>query len=386
MAIINETGVVPTTLTEYVTLLQQKFISIFGSLLKLDPETPQGQIIGELSLSFEELDEAIVDCVNASNIFKAIGQQLDALTAALGITRRSATATEVDVQLTGVPATFIPAGTKAKDSNGNQFALEVGVTLSGGGTGTGTMKALQTGPIVVNPNTLTQVVDVVPGWETINNSAAGETGQNEELDPAYLSRYEQSVRINSVTPVGSVKAALLALSTVQQAEVVENDESSNITVQGLVIPPKSLSAIVIGGTDQEVGTAIGQKKTTGCATNGTSSYVYTDPSTPVPKTIYFYRATAVPVKISLNITLEPRFPSGGDAMIKANLLAYFAKFTIGQDVVYTRLFTPINLVPGFEINSFQIGKVSGAFGTTDIPIVLTEIATLDISNIDIVVT
>lgn len=395
MATITATGVTPTNLTDYLNSLNALFQTALGTNLNLDPETPQGQIIGQLAFALSQYDEYVIDTVNSTSMSTAIGQQIDALAAALGIIRNAASSTEVDVQLTGVPGTYIPLGTKASDTQGNKFYLKENVTLGSNGQGAGIMVATVTGPVIVNAGTLNQIVDVVPGWETITNVQAGDTGQNQEKDLTFKNRYNASVAINSVTPTQAIRAALLAIPTVKQAIVPENFTSAPVTQDGVVLPPHSIAPVVIGGTDEEVGTAIGLKKTIGCDTSGTSTYTYTDPSSPVGKVINFYRATSVPIKISLSIRKFPNFLGNGVELIKENLVAYFngtfqaspgfvtSGQLIGQDVIYTRMFTPINQIVGHEVVSLQIAKVGGSLSNADIPILLTEIATLDESDIDV---
>ncbi len=63
--------------------------------------------------------------------------------------------------------------------------------------------------------------------------------------------------------------------------------------------------------------------------------------------------------------------------IKAAVVAYVNALPFGQDVFYTRMFSPALLFGGsssqyYHITSLQIAKNAGAFGSSDIAIAFNE--------------
>ena len=58
-------------------------------------------------------------------------------------------------------------------------------------------------------------------------------------------------------------------------------------------------------------------------------------------------------------------------------------FAPGIDVIRTRLYTPVNEVPGFKINSLKIGKSSQGTSENDIDIAWNEVAVFKEENISI---
>lgn len=58
-------------------------------------------------------------------------------------------------------------------------------------------------------------------------------------------------------------------------------------------------------------------------------------------------------------------------------------FAPGVDVIRTRLYTPVNEVPGFKINSLKIGKHSQGLSEADIDIAWNEVAIFKESNITV---
>lgn len=377
MATITPQGPVKKTLSEYKADREQDFKDAFGADLNVDPETPQGQIIGIESQALSEADGAVIDASNQLSIFDAQGVQLDNLFALLGISRNPAVKTLVTVELTGIPLTFIPALTKAKATTGELFELREDATLDGSGSVSAVMQAVEFGPIAVTANTLNQIVDVVSGWETIDNSAAGSIGRDKESDETYLRRYIKSLAINSRSPLESVKAAVLDVDGVTNASAAENDTSAPVVIDGVTFAPHSLGIAVEGGVDSDVARAIQRKKTIGCFTNGTTTVT-------VPQTtgsgedgpdidISFYRVVELRTVIDIDITTTSKFPANGISLIKSNIEAYFLTgfpvnpdgnfeadgIQISEDIIKSRLYTPINAVQGHLVNSLVLKEFGG---------------------------
>ena len=62
-----------------------------------------------------------------------------------------------------------------------------------------------------------------------------------------------------------------------------------------------------------------------------------------------------------------------------------AGFPPGADVVISRLYTPINSVSGFKVNSLEIGTAADSLSTSDITIDWDEVASFSTDNITITV-
>lgn len=84
----------------------------------------------------------------------------------------------------------------------------------------------------------------------------------------------------------------------------------------------------------------------------------------------------------MNLTTNANYPQNGDDLIKSNLAAYFiSDFGIGDDVIYSRLYTPINSVPGHAVNSLEVSTDGVTWTTANIDILFNQIATLESANI-----
>lgn len=112
--------------------------------------------------------------------------------------------------------------------------------------------------------------------------------------------------------------------------------------------------------------------------------------------IKFSRPAEIEIDVQINITItnSSLFPaSKEDAInqIKQNILTYAQYdlqategFAPGIDVICTRLYTPVNEVPGFKINSLKIGKHGqGTASEKDIAIAWNEVAVFKEENISV---
>lgn len=364
MATINDTGIVPKTLSEYQTELRSAFQTAFGQGIDVDPKSPQGQFIDNLALSFSQNDDALVNATGAINIFSAFSSQLEGLAALLGIPRRAATSTNVTATLGGTPATVIPAGSRARSTAGDLFSLDEDATLGVGGTIDAEMSAVETGPIDLLTGQLSSVVDVVPGWETVINSSDGATGQDIESDSEYRQRYFNELFINALSVMDSIKAEISSVENVTEVSGYENDTGSAVIVQNVSIPAHAIAMIIEGGIDQDIADAIRLKKTGGTATSGTTSV----PDAP-NSNINFYRPSYIDLEVTITTTAGTGFPADGLNQLKTRTLNYINGtievdvepgyfetdgMLISEDLYKHRLYTPINSVPGHTVTGLTM--------------------------------
>lgn len=364
MATIDDTGIVPTTLSEYQESLRAAFRAAFGESIDLDPKSPQGQFIDNLALSMSQSDDAIVSVAGAVNIFRAFESQLEGLASLLGIPKKEAESTIVTADLGGTPGTIIPAGSRAKSDAGDLYELDNDTQLSVGGTASSSMSSIETGPIELLAGELASVVDVVPGWETVVNPADGVIGRDIESDVEYRQRYFIELFRNALSVLDSVISAISEVDNVIEVIGVENDTSSPIVIQNVTIGAHSIAMVVEGGLDSDIADAIRLKKTGGTATTGTTSV-----SDPPHADINFFRPTFIDIEITITTTAGPNFPADGVQQLKERTFAYINGdteieqlpnffeldgMTISEDLQKHRLYTPINSVVGHTVTGLTM--------------------------------
>ena len=225
-------------------------------------------------------------------------------------------------------------------------------------------------------NDLNVIQSPVLGWFEVYNPYDSIASTNLESDTELRNRYKFSKSFIQTGNRESMYSALYSLSGVRYVNVQEN-------IQDLPFEGRSAHGIVVtvlGGDDQEVAQTIDKYR----------AFAYTDGTIEVglfdingtPYSVRFNRPEIIPIQIKLSLTTDTNvFPTDGILRIQNALIEYVSKLNVGEDVVWSKLFTPINTVNGQSVNSLQIGKVGGSLGTETIVIEHNQLASLSFENI-----
>lgn len=277
---IGSTGLQIATQAELQAQLQTAFQSIYGSLINVGPETPDGQLLNIFIQAVLDLEEVLMTIYNTFDPDNAFGTILDQRVAINGIQRQAGTFTVTNITLVvsqsvnlyGLDQTEQPVYTIA-DNAGNQWELQT-TQLGVSGTVVYAFQAVNPGALTTTPNTITVPVTIVLGVTSINNPTTYTTlGLNEESDSALKIRRQISVSLPSQGYLAGLRAALLNIPGVTYASVLENDTSIT-DADG--IPGHSLWAIVAGsGAASAIANAIYTKRNAGCGMYGDISYTIT---------------------------------------------------------------------------------------------------------------
>ncbi|MEE9451366.1 MAG: baseplate J/gp47 family protein [Gammaproteobacteria bacterium] len=379
MAVITDTGITSTSLNEYKTQYETAFKNALGDDLDLDPQTPQGQMIGILALNSSVIDDALVLAFQQLNILDAAGNQLDAYGAQFDIERSSATRSKTIVTVTGVATTIIPQGSQAKTTNGDLFSATGNITIGGGGSGTGEFEAVDTGAIAIDANTLTQIVDVVSGWETIDNPSDGTLGEDRETDSEFRIDYFNKLQKNALSTTDAIRSNILSLDSVIDARVFENDTNNLVVKQDVGLLPHSIAVVVEGGIPQLIGQTIADTKTLGADTEGDDTNIQTEVTALTNEgltsiQIFFYPVEFVLTNISVEVQEFTEVPDLVNR-IKTAIIDYFngtfsssiPPIGISDTSFLSRLYTPINSIEGFDV-VFLTQEIAGS-GTPESAII-----------------
>lgn len=258
----TEQGIIVPDTDEVKTDVENEYMSVFGSDLDLSASTPQGRLIEMETLARQQAVGLCALIANQINIDYATGQYLDGIGAFYGVSRLGATRTRVLATVTGVQDTIIPAGSIAETTAGDRFYCENDTTIPAGGSTTTYFLAEELGEIPCATNSLTSIVSQIIGWETIDNGAAADIGQNIESDLEYRKRIKNT-RYNGNSLIQSIRGALNQVENVKSSFVYDNGTSQAITYDGISIPAHSILIVVDGGTDFDVASAILHKKSSG---------------------------------------------------------------------------------------------------------------------------
>lgn len=242
----------------------------------------------------------------------------------------------------------------------------------------GDVQAEDFGPIEQPVNTITTIATPVLGWDSVTNPISANTGRFKETDAELRERFRVSKFERASNILEALYSALINLDAVEQVVIYEND--TDLT-DDKGIPAHSFLPIVLGGISTNIAQTIWENKPLGIRSFGNTSVTIYD-SQGFPHDIGFERPNPVNVYISIELVTDSNYPQDGDAIMKAAIAAYMeANFGIGEDVIYSRLYTPINSVPGHQVLDLSIGTSPSPTGKANIPIGFNELYSLDPSNI-----
>ena len=252
---VDGTGIDVPSLEDALADTRATFQQIFGDDLALEAQTPQGQLAGIIAVLESLIGEALVDLGNATNPDTAVGTQQDNLGNILNIRRIQATRSRVTATLTGVAGTTVQSGARARTTAGSEFETQEDVTLAVSPGVTTEMVAVDTGPVEAAAGTLTEIVTVIPGWETVTNVSDAVLGIAREDDPAYRQAYQSRTGRSARGPLDAVKA-LLSEALITRENSQENRTSAAVVIQEWTLSRNALLVVAEGGTDGDVTRAV----------------------------------------------------------------------------------------------------------------------------------
>jgi uncharacterized phage protein gp47/JayE len=385
---VTETGFKRKRLDQLLEELNSEVQSIFGENFNVSPESPDGQINGTISESNANLWEIAEESYNAFNPSAVTGITQDNLYELNGITRLPATSSSAVLTISGTQSTVIPLGSLISTSDTNvQFSTESEVTIPVSGSITVIASAVVTGPISALVGTLTVIDTPITGWDSVTNLADALVGTNEESDVDFRARREQSVARDAQAIIDAIFAEVRSVAGVTQTTVLENDTNTGPDANGL--PAHSVHVIVVGGDDQDIGEAIFLKKTLGATPFGSTTVQVNDDQS-IPHDVSFSRPTEIAIYVEVNLTTFSDYPVDGDDQIKQAIIDYAEGnlitgrgFFLGDDVIHSEIYTPINTIQGHTVDSMFIKTSFPADQTADIPIAVDETSQFVIANITV---
>jgi len=379
MTQLTSQGFTRTRLDERLTALQEAMRAIFGPTLNLDPDTMDGQALGVFAESQSNLDQLAEDVYHSFNPQSATGVALSRLVQLNGIRRIEGTYSTVTLRCVGSQGTVIPAGSLVKSTATNAtFETAEEVVIPASGEIDIAARSAVKGAVLAPAGTLTKIDTPIFGWQTATNVLDAAPGRNEETDEQLRLRRRASTSTPGQAIVDAMYGALTNIPEVRQAKVYENDQDV-IDANGL--PPHSIYCIVEGGADADILDTIWLKKTAGTTTHGTTAGQVTD-SMGNPHTLNFSRPTDVNVWVTVNLHTRPGWPTDGAQRITNALTAWaVANQSIGEEVIHSRLFDPVNSIPSHSIDSLYIGTAANPAGTANIAVPFDGLARFDSTRI-----
>jgi hypothetical protein len=346
----------------------------FGGALSQNLETPQGQIASSLTAIIGDQNAQYLQLTNQVDPAFAAGRMQDAIGRIYFITRIAGTGTVTQVTCSGKTGVQIPVGALLQAADGNLYSCTLLGQIPSAGSIVLPFQCLTTGPIACPAQTFT-IYQTIFGWDSAISVSGGVQGIAVETRAAFELRRQQSVAQNALGTIPAILGAVLSVSGVLDAYVIDNPTNSPATIGGITIGANALYVGVYGGLASAVAFAIWQKKQPGCPyyAGNTTQTVY-DPSptysTPPAYTVIFETPPAVPVYIVATVKNSTAVPSTALASIQTAVQLAFAggdggtRACMGSTLYASRYYAGVAALGAWaQIVQIQIGSVVAATGT-----------------------
>lgn len=244
----------------------------------------------------------------------------------------------------------------------------------------GEVIAVNSGPITQPANTIDTIATPILGWDSVTNPTSAISGNDRETDEALRLRFRNGKFDRATNSIDSIYSALINTDGVTEVTIYENDTS---LVDANGVPGHSFLPIILGGLSTEIAKAIWDNKPIGILSYGNTTVNINDQQG-FAHAISFSRPNPVVIYIRMDITTDVNFPANGNDAIRSALVQYFQdNFGTGDDVIYSRLYTPINSIAGHQVESLRVGTSPNPVGSGNVVINFDQIASLSSVNIEI---
>jgi uncharacterized phage protein gp47/JayE len=387
MAGVTSEGFVAKTVEEIKDEIETDELDTIDPSLNLQPEQPIGQINAIIAKKLAEVWELAQVAYGAFDRDSAEGRLLDNIGALTGTPREGVSKSLVAVTL-DLDASFSKGvGEMMAHVKGQpeiKFTNRDAVTSTTAGTYTAWFESVDYGPVAANAGTLEEITTPITGWNSITNAADATPGSLEETDAAYRQRQTDELTSVGSSTVDAIRADLLDVDGVEQAFVFEN---VTMTTDGNGVPAKAIECVIYDGDpsladDDEIAQAIWNTKPSGGEAYGSDSGTATD-SLDVDQTVYFSRATIVPIYLEFDISVDAsKFPVGGSALVKEAARDRGNLLELGDDVVALVLrASALNVLGVTDVVELRLGTSASPAGTSNVSMTARQIAKFDTARI-----
>lgn len=251
----------------------------------------------------------------------------------------------------------------------------------------GNFTAVSTGYQTADVGEVRSVVSSIDGWTGCDNLEALTPGADYESDTETLTRFYAHVDSTKGNATDDAIAAQVR-DNVPGVTLARVKSNRLLTTDADGRPGKSFETLVVGGEDLDVAQAIYKSQAAGIQSYGNTSVTFLDAngdeqliqfSRPVPKYLW--------IKVTGSLYSEEDFP-GVDVLKQAILDWSSGEYTMGKDVIQSRVAVPVGQVPGIGNVTIQAALSDTPTGThtytaTAIPVGLTEYAVASLDRMEV---
>lgn len=339
--------------------------------LDTEPTTPAGQLIDAEVAEIEAKNAELLYLSNQFNPKVADGRWQDALGYIYFLTRKLDEPTVVTCQLTGLNGTAVPYGALVQSADGWTLICNRSVTIGANGKAETTFRVAETGPIEIPAHSVTSIITTIPGWDTVDNAAAGAVGRDLETRSEFEARRAASVAANAHGSTGAIFGTVANIPGVLDCQVLENIGPNPVIKFGVTVPGHGVTVCVYGGEDEDIARAIYLKKDNGCDTGGNTDIMYS--AADYSNAVYNYKIMRpTPVNFWIRVTLGAgqALPQATEAALKLALYQDFyglntqsgnARIGLASTVYAARFYCPALAVDGVDnVQSIKVALAASA--------------------------
>lgn len=371
---IDETGYHMPTYIDIRDKQIEDAKNIFGKDIYLGEDSQDYQYICTIAEKIYDAFQIAQQVYNNRAPNSAIGAGLDGIVKINGIKRKAATYSKCNVTVFGTPGIEIKNGI-ILDKGNIKWNLPSSVKIPDTGQVIVEAVCQIEGPIVANPGDLTGIYNPAYGWNGVNNYENGSLGSYKEDDLKLRKRQSDSTAQPSRSILDGTSGAVAKVNGVTRSYVYENDTNQ---VNELGLPPHSITAVVEGGTDEDIAQAIHIHKGPGCYSNGDTRVDVSD-SKGQSSSIGFYRPKYVDIDVTVNIKALNNYTTAMTDTIQEKIQTYLNSMKIENTKLVVSSLWGISLQamsdlsnPSFSITSITAAKHGEEQSTEDIELAFNE--------------
>lgn len=213
--------------------------------------------------------------------------------------------------------------------------------------------------------TIRDFANTIIGVQSIYNDEAILGGSDAEDDDSLKARFYASLTDMRGSNIPAISARIRATS-VNAYKLRENRKKVEDTIEGVLMPPHSIAATVIGGEDSEVANALFHTKAGGIDIIGDTEVPVQDVDGSEYK-IKFTRASGAVLYVVITVKVDYTFLPGYETKIKQQALDFINQLRIDETLDYNLLVArSFDGVSGVRSLDLTVGRNSNPTDKVDI--------------------
>ncbi|MED1784229.1 baseplate J/gp47 family protein [Brevibacillus fortis] len=371
--------------------MEAKAKEAYGEKVNTSERSPLGIILSLFAWFLSKLWQVTEDVYNSAYPHTAQGASLFRLGPYSGIQRLQAEKSRGILQITGTPDYIVDKGFRVSDGK-IVFETTDSAALGANGTGTVGIQAVEPGASGNKPaGTITTIVNPNGNITGVTNSIPTTKGRNLETPLEFRERFSISSEGRGKATVSAIRKAMLEVTGVRAAAVVENYKNVNDS-DGR--PPKSIEVYVLGGDPKEIAQAIFENKAGGIEPYGKQSETVKDEAG-FEHIVRFSYAIEVPIHLRITVMRSSSFPSDGVSLIKTAAIKYiggededgiiYTGLNLGMPIIHSALVAVRTEVTGITDLIVELSKDGTTWTKGNISIAPHEVAQTSYNRISVVI-